>query len=91
MPKCLALLISKTFSISYPEEKTKAKLAAIIGDSLFVFDWIMARDQWTKTRQQILTWIPINFKSPQTDKHSRKWMIRKRWQDYSKEEKEYLE
>lgn len=84
----MALFISKTFSISYPEEKTKAKLATVIGDSLYVFDWIIARDQWTNVKQQILTWIPINLKSPQADKHSRKWMIRKRWQDYSRAEKE---
>ena len=84
----MALFISKTFSISNPEEKTKAKLATVIGDSLYVFDWIMARDQWTNVKQQILTWIPINLKSPQADKHSRKWMTRKRWQDYSRAEKE---
>ena len=76
MDKEMALHISKALSTSHPEERTKARIATVIGDSTYVFDWVLAKDPWTKAKQQILTWVPIDTKSPQRDNHSRKKVAR---------------
>lgn len=84
----IAIYISKKLSNSYPGEDTKARVCTVIGKSVYVFDWILAQDSESSRKQYILTWIPVNTQTRYFDKHSRQWLERKHWLQYTHEEKQ---
>ena len=82
-----AVRIVRNLSMTHNRESTRARLCTVIEKSVYVFDWIVAKDTYTGERKVILTWIPLKMDNPITDKYSRKWITPKSWKDYNKEEK----
>lgn len=82
-----ALRTLRSVSMTNESENTRARLCTVMGNAVFVYDWVGARDPVSGQRKSILTWIPIDTDNPISDEHSRQWLKRKTWNDYTREEK----
>ena len=78
----------KIFEHDYSQEWLKARICTVIDDSVYVYDWTLAQDPQTHIRKYIMTWMPVLTKETIIDEHSREWMRRKTWQEYTNKEKE---
>lgn len=87
----LALKISQQINVSSKTEKMKTCIATTMGTSLMIYEWIQAQDPRTKERKYIQTWVPIYLTTPQYDEHMRLWLRDKKWQEYTKNEREIFQ